>query len=123
MTDAYPSPFVHRKAPSVSRKPTRTSTMRLDAAPTLKTPQRSSFRHNQHHCRSRSVARARMSPSPSILKTPLTYKTSSRVKHSSSVQTGGDRFIPSRRHMNIDVCRRVLLLDDECWGLLRGKIR
>ena len=48
-----------------------------------------------------------MSPSPQLIRTP-----SSKVKSSPSSYTG-DRFIPSRRGMNIELCRRALLTGEK----------
>lgn len=55
--------------------------------------------------RSRSTGmKARMSPSPSLMRTPSTTTPN---------KYGGDRFIPSRRGMNVELCRRALLSDDK----------
>jgi cell division cycle protein 20 (cofactor of APC complex) len=47
-----------------------------------------------------------MSPSPALLRNP-SYRNTTPSSYS------GDRFIPSRRRMNVDLCRRALLSDDK----------
>ncbi|CAJ1953290.1 unnamed protein product [Cylindrotheca closterium] len=54
--------------------------------------------------RSKST-KPRMSPARSLMRTPSSYK-------STPSSYSGDRFIPSRRQMNVDLCRRALLSDE-----------
>ena len=80
----------HRKTSSLaSSSPFRTPT---------KTPSRK-IRPNSH-------VKPRMSPSPCLLRTPSSYRGASPSSYS------GDRFIPSRRTMNVELCRRALLKDN-----------
>lgn len=60
-------------------------------------------------CRaSRSSSHMRqIPPSPSLRRTPC-------VHGSTPSSQGGDRFIPSRRKMNVDLCRRALSYGDDC---------
>ncbi|KAL3905692.1 MAG: hypothetical protein SGILL_009577 [Bacillariaceae sp.] len=103
MTDRYPSIL---KTPT---KPQHKRQSSLAASSPFRTPSRTpsrNFRYGSHK-------KPRMSPSPTILRYPSS--ASQRVTPSSSGKGGGggDRFIPSRRNMNMDVVRSTLLSADK----------
>eukprot|EP00934_Nitzschia_sp_Nitz4_P008225 Nitzschia sp. Nitz4//scaffold274_size25273//8452//10116//NITZ4_008327-RA/size25273-processed-gene-0.13-mRNA-1//-1//CDS//3329545281//8215//frame0 len=91
------SPSLMKSPPRCSRK--RNSSLIASPAPfgtPTKTP--------SHRKLNSSVESRFSSPSPSLVRSSRRYGT----PNSSS----DDRFIPSRRNMNIDLCRRALLTED-----------
>ena len=79
---------------------------------TTSSPFRSPSRTTSRNLPRSSNKKPRISPSPNILgRSSSQLMTPSGSSYCSN--SGGDRFIPSRRGMNIDLCRKVLLSDDK----------
>lgn len=76
----------------------------LTTSSPFRTPCKSPFLPRGSH------KKLRVSPSPTIIR--RSSNPSINRSGSSFCSTEGDRFIPSRRGMNIDICRKVLLSDD-----------
>jgi cell division cycle protein 20 (cofactor of APC complex) len=82
-------------------RPSKRKSSRLSSAsPSFRTPTKTPV-----SMRRSGSMKPRMSPSPSFLRTPSSFTPTPN-------SYGGDRFIPSRRRMNIDLCRRALLSEE-----------
>lgn len=91
--------------PSLMKTPPRPSRKRNSSLLSSPTPFRSPTRTPARSLRKTSnTVGSRLSPSPSLTRT-------SAHRNVTPCSVSDDRFIPSRRNMNIDLCRRALLME------------
>lgn len=87
------------------------SQRKLNMSMSTSSPFRTPTRTTSRNLRRSSHTKPRMSPSPTISRYPSAQRlTPPGSSYGSS--SGVDRFIPSRRSINVDLCRKKLLSDD-----------